>query len=144
MFEVLVSQGPTYNIHRESKCCLWKLTRNPWINPTTKVQGFITMQIHVHVHVPPCLFRPAVCLLSVSNPLQLKENFFWKFSQTVVYTVFICNIFLLVLRVFLFSKASHSICLHWENQIKFNVNGRAPLFCVEGKNGGKPFYCRRA
>lgn len=101
--EILVSQGPTYNIHRESKCCLWKLTWNPRINHTAKVQGFITMQIHVHV--PPCLFRRAVCLLSVSNSLQLKENFFWKFSLTIMYTMFICNICLLVLRVFFVFKS---------------------------------------
>ena len=32
----------------------------------------------------------------------IKGKFFWKFSLTIIYTMFICNICLLVLRVFFF------------------------------------------
>ena len=74
----------------------------------------------------------------------IKRKIFWKFSQTVVYIIFICNIFLLVLRVFFVFKSFPFNLLALRKSNKFNVNGRAPLFCVEGKNGGKPFYCRRA
>ena len=40
----------TYTLNWDSYCCLWKLTKNPQINSTTKVQGFITM--HIHVYIP--------------------------------------------------------------------------------------------